>query len=239
LLSKRCRDLLFRDIILEKDIITHEMRSKPFKAFGVNIECILEKPLCLMLELGRTCSLFDDDLLHRSQYHHFDESNFNQNFSIILRLCSNKRKINLAVLILPGPELPSAYPLPPSVHHAKFRKSKNKQTSGALILPFARNHVDRVYEMDKINLRLGLIDFSSSRPSSSFFSRLDTRGPSLSEIVVQRSESTENGFEDVQLPDNSTTRVNILRLRPGPIEVIPHSLSSHPLPFRIYRIREL
>jgi len=40
-LSKRCRDIVFRDVVLEKDVITNEMCSKTFTALGAIWECVL------------------------------------------------------------------------------------------------------------------------------------------------------------------------------------------------------
>jgi len=149
-------------------------------------------------------------------------------------VCPNKRSISFAAIVLSGPDLAPATPLRPSVHRAKFKKSKNKQSSPPFILPFDKDHVDRIYELEKINLRIGLVDFSSYRASSSFFSGHGNTGSPESSDSDDLSDVDDDGL-DINLTAPTGGRVNILRLRPGPIEVIPSNLNR--IPFRIWRIR--
>jgi len=200
-LTKRCRDLVFRDVVLEKDVITNEMCSKTFTALGAIWECVLNPKE-------------DKD----------GTSTPSQTVSVFLRVvCPNKRAINLAVIVLPGPDLAST-PLRPSVHRAKLKKSKNKQSTPPFVLPFEKDHVDRIYEMDKINLRIGLVDFSSGRASSSFFSGHGNTGASESETDL--SDEDEDGLDIITEPTSGLTggrrvSVRVLRLRPlGPIGTI-------------------
>jgi len=66
--------------------------------------------------------------------------------------------------------LASSLPVRPSVHRAKLKKSKNKQSTQNFLLPYEKEHVERVFESEKINLRIGLVDFSNHHASTSFLS---------------------------------------------------------------------
>jgi hypothetical protein len=183
-LSKRCRDLLFRDVVLEKDVITQEMCSKTFTALGAIWECVLSP--------------------RESKE---GTSTPRQDVSIFLRVvCPNKRSINFAVVVLPGPDLASATPLRPSVHRAKLKKSKNKQSTQLFTLPFEKEHVDRIYEMDKVNLRIGLVDFSSYRASSSFFSGHGNTGTSESDSDL--SDVEDDGLDINLSEDEDSEEMN-------------------------------
>jgi len=179
-LTKRCRDLIFRDVVLEKDVITSEMCSKTFTALGAIWECVLNP----REEKDGTATP-------------------SQTVSVFLRVvCPNKRAINLAVIILPGPDLASAVALRPSIHRAKLRKSKNKQSTPPFLLPFDKENVDRIYEMDKINFRIGLIDFSSGRASTSFFSGHGSTGGSESDTDVTEGDE-EDGLDIITEGEDS------------------------------------
>jgi len=182
-LSKRCRDLVFRDVVFEKDVITNEMCSKTFTALGAIWECVLTP-------------------------RENKEETSSQGVSIFLRVvCPNKRSISFAALVLPGPDLVSTTPLRPSVHRAKLKKSKNKQSTPPFPLPFEKEHVDRIYEMEKINLRIGLVDFSSYRASSSFFSGHGSGGGSESDESDISDPDDDDGL-DINLTDEDSEEIN-------------------------------
>lgn len=44
MLSKRCRDLCVRDLVIERDMLTGAMCTKPFTACGLNWEVYLDAP---------------------------------------------------------------------------------------------------------------------------------------------------------------------------------------------------
>jgi len=125
----------------------------------------------------------------------------NQTVSVFLRVvCPNKRAISLAVIVLPGPDLASSTPLRPSIHKAKLKKSKNKQSTPPFVLPFDKEHVDRMYEMDKINFRIGLIDFSSGRAASSFYSGHGSTGV---ESETEVTDEDEDGLDIITEEEDS------------------------------------
>jgi len=185
ILGKRCRDIVFRDVLLERDVLSSEMCSKTFSALGFIWECVLQprpKP---------------EDAKNESQ-----SSASNQTVNIFLRVvCSIKRPISFAMVVLPGPDLASTTNLRPTVHRTRLKRSKHKKVTPPFVLPFEKDQVDRVYEMDKINLRLGLIDLSNHRPSSSFFSGQTTGSPSDSDSDSMYSDADEDGLS-IEITDD-------------------------------------
>jgi len=185
-LSKRCRDIVFRDVVLEKDVISSEMCSKTFTALGAIWECVLNP------KEGKEETSTPTNVV-----------------SIFLRVvCPNKRSISFAAIVLPGPDLAPATPLRPSVHRAKFKKSKNKQSSPPFILPFDKDHVDRIYELEKINFRIGLVDFSSYRASSSFFSGHGNTGSPESSDSDDLSDVDDDGLDINLTEDEEDSEMN-------------------------------
>jgi len=179
LLTKRCRDLVFRDVMLEKDVISSELCSKTFTALGALWECVLNP-------------------------RETKEGTLNAGVSVFLRVvCPNKRSINFAAVVLPGPDL-SSFPLRPSVHRAKLRKSKNKQSTYPFPLPFEKDQVERIYELEKINLRIALIDFSNYRAASSFFSGHGGSGGGSESDTDDISDVDDDGLDiDLSEEDDS------------------------------------
>jgi len=173
LLSRRCRDLVFRDVILEKDVVSSEMCSKTFSALNAMWELVLVPRKPDETKTDGTTS-----------------SSSPQRVAVFLRaVCPIKKQLSFSLMVLPGPDLSSDSGLMPSVHRTRIKRSRRNSVTPPLVLPFDKDQVDRVYEMSQINLRIGIIDFSSHRPHSSF---LVGRGSSSAS-----DSDTESMYSDV------------------------------------------
>eukprot|EP00455_Lapot_gusevi_P040898 TRINITY_DN4680_c0_g1_i10.p1 TRINITY_DN4680_c0_g1~~TRINITY_DN4680_c0_g1_i10.p1 ORF type:complete len:209 (-),score=26.56 TRINITY_DN4680_c0_g1_i10:37-663(-) len=95
-LEKRCRNIVIKDILIERDEICQENSSKTFTAFGYAFQILLEK----------------------------NDSEPKQS-GLVIRLCDSvKHKMTLTVFILRGPQL--QVPLVPSLHKVVFKRKTRK-----------------------------------------------------------------------------------------------------------------
>lgn len=174
-LSRRCRDVQFKDVTLHSGTLGAEnvLCSNPFTALGITWEAHLDA--VLPNSSGASAG-----------------SALPSQVGLVLRVVSRiKRKMTLRLIMLPGPESDSE--LPPSVHSIILKR--NCMETELIPFPVSRDHGAALAQRDALNLRLGFVDTRVGAMARTF-SATDEGGYS-------ESDSSESEDEDPEDEDES------------------------------------
>jgi len=193
MLSKRCRDLTVRDVIIEREAAFEPplMVSKVFKAIGLQWEVYLAPPTPLLSTANATAS---------EEHMQYDTSTVRINLKVVGNL---SQKTTVEVFLLAGPAL-SEYSIPPTLRHIVFRKRVLQ--SEQFTLPFTPEQAAMIHRMDSVNLRIGFLDVSAGRVRSSFTTINRTNGDSDGSGSDDDDQTIHSEPESFRLPRRSRSR---------------------------------
>lgn len=237
MLTKRCRDLAIRDLLIEQDPHTGELATHPFRAVGVSWEVIMDRapaghntkstrwdatrgdssaipssltPLYLSVRL--LCSGADP-----------------LEVKIYLRIVDRpQRKLILECFVLSGPDLP--FELSPTLRRVVFRKSVG--VSESFPLPVTAEQAREIHNRQTLSLRVGFVDCTIGPMTQDFTSvrqgpyaaLRDSDGESSDGSDRDRSESPvlypnevdDDGFDDEPPMDDYLDAVDTDAPEPEP-----------------------
>jgi len=195
LLSSRCRDVIIRDVVIEKDQLSQEQCSKTFTALGVAWEAVLVEKKAMQcpgkhsVRRFQTChNSFDCDncnqsfnsgaIMYGCRTCNWDictdcyvekRINDQQQIGFFLRVVSSiKKKLKLKIFVLKGPNMSEGLLAGATTQTTMF--SRKTRHSDVLVLPFPEKEVLNILESDSVSLRVGFVDVSHGQIARGFTS---------------------------------------------------------------------
>jgi len=162
LLSSRCRDIIIKEVVIERDSICDVIASKPFKAFGAT--------MCLELETGSPPSSsaqasdptapvtsFNDTTACANNNPAPTTTTTNEKtVGLVLTQRSRRgKRMRLTAFLLKGPDSEIAN-FTPVILPVQF--SRSKRVSDMFPLPLTQSQAKDMFEMGSLTVRIGLID---------------------------------------------------------------------------------
>lgn len=201
-LSKRCRDIEFRDVHIETDTLTNERVANTFSACGLHWQLFLDPARDIPASQVRSHPSI------RSVLNEQDTSVTANNAStsstaaqpetlpqcfMHMKLISPiRRKTIVCILILPGPGL--GVDFQPAITKVTYTKHALESEPFRVHVPPDR--VGELYERDPINLRVGIIECSRGRMRPHFSTQHSASSRARTQQGDSDSESDSSSDDD-------------------------------------------